>query len=94
MLFYAAEWLIKRNLLKESDFPIQFPGSKRYLINNNPVHSNGTKFFAPKPLSNGLYIEAHAGTEQLLSNTYKLLERFGVSRDIFRIEEDMKNTDS
>jgi len=73
MLFYAAEWLIKRNLLKESDFPIQFPGSKRYLINNNPVHSNGTKFFAPKPLSNGLYIEAHAGTEQLLSNTYKLL---------------------
>lgn len=94
ILFYAAEWLIKRNLLKESDFPIQFPGSKRYLINNNPVHSNGTKFFAPKPLSNGLYIEAHAGTEQLLSNTYKLLERFGVSRDIFRIEEDMKNTDS
>jgi hypothetical protein len=58
------------------------------------LHSNGTKFFAPKSLSNGLYIEVHAGTEQVLNNTYKLLERFGVSRNIFRIEEDMKNAES
>jgi hypothetical protein len=94
ILFNTAEWLIKRNLLKANDFPIQFPGSKRYLINDNPLHSNGTKFFAPKSLSNGLYIEVHAGTEQMLNNTYKLLERFGVSRDRLSIEEDMKNAAS
>jgi hypothetical protein len=94
MLFYAAEWLIKCNLLKGNDFPIRFPGSKRYLINDNPVHSNGTSFFASKLLSNGLYIEVHAGTEQLLNNTYKLLERFGVSKDRLRIEENINNAES
>jgi len=91
ILFNTAEWLIQRNLLKAHDFPIQFPGSKRYLVNNNPLHANGKEFFAPKPLSNGLYIEVHAGTEQLLNNTYRLLEKFGVSRDRLSIEEDMKN---
>jgi len=91
ILFNTAEWLIQRNLLKARDFPIQFPGSKRYLVNNNPLHANGKEFFAPKPLSNGLYIEVHAGTEQLLNNTYRLLEKFGVSRDRLSIEEDMKN---
>jgi hypothetical protein len=94
ILFYTAEWLIKSGILKQSDFPIQFPGSKRYLINDNPAHSSGTNFFAPKHLSNGLYIEVHAGTEQLLNNTYKLLERFGVSRDRLRIDEDIKNAES
>ena len=94
ILFYAAEWLIKHNIVKANDFPIQFPGSKRYLINDNHFHANGTKFFAPKYLSNGLCIEVHAGTEQMLNNTYKLLERFGVSRDRLRIIEDMKNAES
>jgi hypothetical protein len=30
----------------------------------------------------------------MLNNTYKLLERFGVSRDRLSIEEDMKNAAS
>ena len=64
--------------------------SKSEPLCGKSVHSNGTKFFAPKSLSNGLYIEVHAGTEQLLNNTYKLLERFGVSKERLRIKEDMK----
>jgi hypothetical protein len=94
MLFYTAEWLIKRDILKAHDFPIQFPGSRRYLINDKAFHPNGKQFFAPKLLPNGRYIEVHAGTEQLLNTTYKLLERCGVSRDILRIEEDMTNTET
>ena len=94
MLFYTAEWLIQRNILKADDFPVQFPGSKRLLINDTPFHSIGKKFFAPKSLSNGLYIEVHAGTEQLLNNTYKLLEICGVSREKLRVKEDIKNVES
>jgi hypothetical protein len=94
MLFYTAEWLIQRNLLHAKDCPIQFPGSKRYLLNDTPVHPHGKPFFAPKTLSNGRYIEVHAGTEQLLHTTYKLLERCGVPRERLRIEEDMKRADA
>jgi hypothetical protein len=94
ILFYTTEWLIQGNLLKANDFPIQFPRSKRYLINDTPVHAHGKQFFAPKSLSNGLYIEVHAGTEQLLNTTYKLLKRCGVSRERLRIKEDMKNVEA
>ena len=75
-------------------FPFNFQEVSAIVINDDPLHSNGTKFFAPKSLSNGLYIEVHAGTEQMLNNTYKLLERFEVSRDKLSIKEDMKNAES
>jgi hypothetical protein len=86
ILYYTAEWLIKNGFLNPSDCPIKFPGSKRFLINSDPYHENGHDFFAPKQLSNGIYLEAHAGAESLISNSHKLLKRFNISENVLRVE--------
>jgi hypothetical protein len=86
ILYFTAEWLINNKLLKESDSPVKFPGSKRFVINNEPYHENGHEFFAPKQLTNGLYLEAHAGAENLISNSRKLLKKFQVDENVLRIE--------
>ncbi|ACL24988.1 hypothetical protein [Chloroflexus aggregans] len=39
-------------------------GHIRYLVNDEPVHQDGTPFFAPRRLSNGLYIETHTSNRQ------------------------------
>jgi len=86
ILYFTAEWLINNKLLKESDSPVKFPGSKRFVINNEPYHENGHEFFSPKQLTNGLYLEAHAGAENLISNSRKLLKKFQVDENVLRIE--------
>ena len=86
ILCHTAEWLIKNGFLSASDCPIKFPGSKRFLINSEPYHENGHEFFSPKQLSNGRYLEAHAGAESLINNAHKLLKRFNISKNVLKVE--------
>lgn len=94
ILFHTAEWLIKNNILKNTDHPIRISRGNRYVINNNPQHVDGHEFTSPKRLSNGLYIEVHAGTPEIINKTHKLLEYFRIPKEtlgIEEIDEEMKN---
>lgn len=50
-------------------------GYIRYLVNNEPIHQDGTPFFAPRSLSNGLYIETHTSNRQA-DQQVELLDRY------------------
>lgn len=85
ILIHTAEWLIRKGKLKKSDCPISI-GRKRHLINTTPKHRYGDNFRAPKMLSNGTYIEVHYSTAGCISNARKLLEKFGYSKNMLRVE--------
>src|SRR5262249_27162448 len=46
---------------------------------------DGHEFLAPKRLPNGLYIEVHAGTSQLIDQTGKMLEYFQIPKETLKI---------
>ncbi|HOV91826.1 MAG TPA: hypothetical protein PLC04_01935 [Candidatus Kapabacteria bacterium] len=81
VLMNTANWLIKNGKLKYSDAPIDLGGHIRYLINKEPKHKNKSPFKQATKLSNGLWIETHAGTEQLIEYSRRLLEKLGVPPD-------------
>jgi predicted type IV restriction endonuclease len=85
ILLYTAEWLVRKGKLRKEDAPIPI-GYRRYLVHIQPKHAYGHGFRAPKKLSNGLYIETHYSTEQCINNARRLLERFGYSRDLLKLE--------
>ena len=87
ILFYTAEWLIKNDILKSDDYPIRISRGNRYVVNNNPCHIDGHEFNSPKHLSNGLYIEVHAGTAELINQTGNILEYFRIPKETLKIEE-------
>jgi hypothetical protein len=87
ILFHTAEWLIKNDILRNNDCPIRISRGNRYLINSTPLHIDGHEFTAPKLLSNGLYIEVHAGTPELINQTCKMLEYFRIAKETLKIEE-------
>jgi predicted type IV restriction endonuclease len=76
ILTETAEWVIKQGRLKQDEAPIE-SGSKRFLINRIPQHKSGKAFRAPKKLSNGLWMETHAGTKRHIKLAQHLLEHFG-----------------
>lgn len=86
ILVNTANWLIKNSKLKPSDCPVGIGRGTRHLINKEPKHKYGEDFRAPKKLSNGLWIETHSSTASTINYTKRLLEKFGVSPDILRIE--------
>jgi len=86
ILVNTANWLIKNGKLKTSDCPVSIGRGKRCLINRQAKHPDRSDFRAPKQLSNGLFIETHIGAKGGIDYTRRLLEKFGVSRDILTIE--------
>jgi hypothetical protein len=48
-------------------------GKKRYLICTKPKHPNGKRFFQPKLLSNGWWVETHNSMEYQLTLAKKLI---------------------
>lgn len=86
ILVNTANWLIKNGKLKTSDCPVSIGRGKRCLINRQAKHPDRSDFRAPKPLSNGLFIETHIGTKGCIDYTKRLLGKFGVSPGILTIE--------
>lgn len=81
ILINISEWLIKNGKLKGSDCPIS-SGPKRYLVNTKPIRKDGQPMRAPKPLSNGLYVETHWDEPVTINCAKNLLERFGYKSEI------------
>ena len=66
ILVNVANWLIKKGKLKRADCPVATERARRRnLVNVEPKHRDGGRFFAPKQLSDGLWIEAHGSREAL-----------------------------
>lgn len=86
ILVNTANWLIQNGKLKPSDCPIAIGHGKSNLINKVPQHKDGSNFYAPKKLSNGLWIEVQRHTPTIINHAKRLLEKFGVSPDILIIE--------
>lgn len=82
----TAEWLIKSGKLKATNYPIQLPGSDRYIINNQPVHRNGRPFDNKTHLSNGLWLFTNFSSSHCELYSRRLLEYFGVPSDTLIIE--------
>jgi len=79
ILINTANWLIKNKKLTSSDCPVSVSGGKRYLINKEAKHRYGGDFTVPRKLSNGLWIETHAGIPIIITYAERLLHKFGVS---------------
>jgi hypothetical protein len=82
----TTEWLIRTGKLKASNYPIQLPGSDRYIIHNQPVHKSGRPFDNKAKLSNGLYLLTNFSAPHCELYSRRLLEYFGVSPDALRVE--------
>jgi hypothetical protein len=86
ILINTANWLIKNGKLKTSDCPVVIGRGKRCLINRQAKHPDHSDFRAPKPLSNGLFIETNISAKGGIDYARRLLKKFGVSSDILTIE--------
>ena len=85
ILVNTANWLIKNNKLKSSDCPVVIGRGKRYLINKEAKHRDGSNFVAPKPLLHGLWIETHYSTATCINYARRLLEKFGFPPDTLKL---------
>ena len=87
ILTSTAEWLISNGHLTKNDCPLKVTkGKVRYLVNSEPVHETGKRFTAPKRLSNKLFIETSYNLGNTEEMARRLLETFGYSRDLLRLE--------
>ena len=85
ILISVAEWLIQHGKLKPNDVPIE-SGPSRYIVNKEPIHKSGKKFFDDYALSNGLHLEVHGSHEAVESNAKFLMEKFGYGKNSITIE--------
>lgn len=86
ILINTANWLISNGKLTLSNCPVSIGRGNRYLINKEPIHSDNKSFTQPHKLSNGLFIETHASTSNIVDQARRLLKQFGISSDILTLE--------
>ena len=82
----VVRWLMDKRMLTASDCPLmqENPKAFRYVVNTQPVHSNGARFTSPFEL-NGLYIETHDNISALVNKTKLIIERAGQAPSQFRV---------
>jgi len=67
LLLSIVSWLVDTGWIKREDIPIATPASrKRYILNTEPKHKDGTSFKDSKKLG-PYYVEANIAVGQLLS---------------------------
>ena len=78
ILLHTTEWLWSRNKSANDYVPVS-TSAKRYLINVEPVHPDGTPFRVSRAVPNTpLMLEAHRNAASCRSSTMRLLAEFGV----------------
>lgn len=78
VLLRTANWLSKKGHLRREDCPIRVGkmGEHRCLINTSSIHPDGTAFWAPKELENGLILEAMSSRDQSIRRARYLLTNY------------------
>lgn len=85
ILVAVAEWLIRHGKLNPYDVPIE-SGPSRYIVNTEPFHRSGKKYFDDYLLSNGLHLEVHGSHQAAEANAKLLMEKFGYGKNAIHIE--------
>ena len=86
ILVNTANWLIDKGYLKPSDCPVKLTSqAKNYFINRTPERAPDLKFWHPKKLKNGLFIEADR-SDIAIENAQKLLKKYGYDPEMLKIE--------
>ena len=87
ILLVTANWLCERGYLQEKDCPIRVGrmGKNRCLINTKIYHPDGTSFWRPRKLNNGLYIELLAGQDQIINRARQLLSFYKLSPNTLKL---------
>lgn len=67
------QFLFDEGHLSANDLPLKF-GRTRYLLNSEPIHSNGDEMRNPKQLNNDVYVETHNSANGLKNQVEKLVE--------------------
>ena len=82
----VVRWLMGRRIMSANDCPVKLRSRKafRYLVNTQPVHSNGSPFTSPIEV-NGLHIELHDNLTALVSKTKLIVERVGQDPAQFKV---------
>jgi len=80
LLFETAESLVRNGQLTVQNCPGS-SGRDWHFINSVPRTSNGRNLRIPQKLSNGIYVEAHLGSKQIVIYSKRLLAHFGVSAE-------------
>jgi hypothetical protein len=84
ILLNVANWLIETGKLTPAKCPI-VSGYKRYVIATQPKHKDGSRFRAPKQLSNGLWLETHWSAGRCVTLARDLLKNFGFLPETLRL---------
>ena len=87
ILVNTANWLIDKGYLKPSDCPVKLTSqAKNYFINRTLERApDRKKFWHPKKLKNGLFIEA-GPSNKAIENAQKLLKKYGYDPEMLKIE--------
>jgi len=86
----VAEWLIGQGKLRAADCPVMAgtrARAKRYLVNTEPRHPDGKKFFAPKTLSGGMVLEVNYSRVDIGRMSERLLEWAGMDAGLLKVGE-------
>ncbi|MEM2548304.1 MAG: hypothetical protein QW810_05575 [Nitrososphaerota archaeon] len=74
----TASWLIDSGKVSKQDMPIKPERSRiRYIMNDKPVHKDGSKFKVPKKVGE-YYVETNLSSRRSIKWAITLLSRFGV----------------
>ena len=76
ILIKTAEWLISKGKMTKSKAKIE-SGPDRWLVNTEPVHKNGKKFFNSHKLSNGLFLETHYSSVTIEKLAKSMMKYYG-----------------
>jgi hypothetical protein len=83
ILIATAEFFIENGKLQKSSAPISI--GNRYLINTEPIHATGNKYHSKRQLSNGLWMDINFSSTNCEEQAKKLIEYFGMKRDILQV---------
>jgi len=86
-------WLMDKGLLNQGDVPIIKKDTK-YVINNKPVHSNGTEFNTKQKLDQALFLEVNWSPKEIVEISRQLLEKYNVNKNALKIVEVKEETTS
>ena len=77
----VAEWLVATGRLTAANIPVA-SSSRRYIVNDQPVHPTGKAFIRHKTVGSGLVVFTNVSAGDARNYARKLLEHCGVGADV------------
>ena len=82
----TAKWLVDTGRLGTEHCPVSVTDPKKCLVNDKPIHPDGTPFDANRWLSYGMWIDVDFSSKGHVQNACQLLKKFGVDPSVVEIK--------